>query len=195
MTTTLHKLVLREMTHGDIEAVIGVERSIYPWPWTARNFSDSLNSGYLCTVAELEGVMAGYAVMIFAPYEAHLLTIGIASGLQRQGWGSALLDALLARARQNGVRVHGRARFVRANAFFLPYPDAMYDVAFSQGFFEHFEDEAIEALLRVDAGDWTSELDGVKQFFAKFGDRLPAELHEEVEQAAKRLHQAGVASR
>ena len=55
--------------------------------------------------------------------------------------------------------------------------------------------EAIEALLRVDAGDWTSELDGVKQFFAKFGDRLPAELHEEVEQAAKRLHQAGVASR
>jgi phosphoenolpyruvate carboxykinase (GTP) len=55
--------------------------------------------------------------------------------------------------------------------------------------------ESIEALLRVDAADWTSELDGVKEFFAKFGDRLPPELHEEVEQAAKRLHQAGVASR
>jgi phosphoenolpyruvate carboxykinase (GTP) len=55
--------------------------------------------------------------------------------------------------------------------------------------------EAVEGLLRVDAGDWVTELDGVKEFFAKFGDRLPREMHEEVEQAAKRLHHAGVASR
>jgi phosphoenolpyruvate carboxykinase (GTP) len=55
--------------------------------------------------------------------------------------------------------------------------------------------EAVEGLLRVDAGDWTAELDGVKEFLAKFGDRLPRELNEEVEQAAKRLHHAGVASR
>ncbi len=55
--------------------------------------------------------------------------------------------------------------------------------------------EQVEGLLRVDAGDWTAELDGVKEFFAKFGDRLPRELHEEVEQAAKRLHHASVASR
>jgi phosphoenolpyruvate carboxykinase (GTP) len=55
--------------------------------------------------------------------------------------------------------------------------------------------EQVEGLLRVDAGDWTAELDGVKNFFAKFGNRLPRELHEEVEQAARRLHHASVASR
>lgn len=103
MNATLHKLALREMTHEDIEAVMRIERSIYPWPWTAGNFSDSLGSGYLCAVAELDGVMAGYAVMMFGPDEVHLFTIGIASRFQRQGWGSALLNALLAQARAAGA--------------------------------------------------------------------------------------------
>lgn len=103
MTASLQRLALREMTHEDIEAVMHIERSIYPWPWTRGNFSDSLDSGYLCAVAELEGAMAGYAVMMFVPYEAHLLTIGIAQEFQRQGWGSALLGALLARAREAGA--------------------------------------------------------------------------------------------
>jgi phosphoenolpyruvate carboxykinase (GTP) len=55
--------------------------------------------------------------------------------------------------------------------------------------------DAVEQLLRVDAADWTAELDGVKEFFAKFGDRLPQAMHAEVEQVAKRLQHASVASR
>lgn len=100
---TVRGLVLRDMDHGDIEQVMRIERKIYPYPWTAGNFSDSLNSGYLCTVAELDGAMAGYAVMMLAPFEAHLLTIGIAHPFQRQGWGAALLGALLKVAREAGA--------------------------------------------------------------------------------------------
>ncbi len=148
MTTTLHKLVLREMTHGDIEAVMRVERSIYPWPWTAGNFSDSLNSGYLCTVAELEGVMAGYAVMIFAPYEAHLLTIGIASGLQRQGWGSALLDALLARARQTGAeRVLLEVRPSNAAALALYRKNGFREIGIRRGYYPAGDNAREDAIV------------------------------------------------
>jgi [ribosomal protein S18]-alanine N-acetyltransferase len=96
-------LALREMGHGDIDEVMRIERSIYPYPWTAGNFADSLNSGYLCTVAELEGAMAGYAVMMMAPLETHLLTIGIAQPFQRRGWGAALLGAMLTVAREAGA--------------------------------------------------------------------------------------------
>jgi len=34
--------------------------------------------------------------------------------------------------------------------------------------------ESVEELLRVDAHDWTGELEEVKAFFGKFGDELPA---------------------
>lgn len=100
---TVRELVLREMDYMDIEDVMRIERSIYPYPWTAGNFADSLDAGYLCKVAELDGALAGYAVMMTGPFEAHLLTIGIAQPLQRQGRGSALLCAMLNLAREAGA--------------------------------------------------------------------------------------------
>lgn len=136
MITTLQKLVLREMTHEDIEAVMRIERSIYPWPWTTGNFSDSLHSGYLCTVAELGGTMAGYAVMMFAPYEAHLLTIGIAHDFQRQGWGSALLGALLQRAREAGAeRVLLEVRPSNAPALALYRKNGFTPIGLRRGYY------------------------------------------------------------
>jgi phosphoenolpyruvate carboxykinase (GTP) len=47
--------------------------------------------------------------------------------------------------------------------------------------------EAIEELLRVDAEDWEQELADTKEFFGKFGDRLPGELRQEHDQLARRL--------
>jgi phosphoenolpyruvate carboxykinase (GTP) len=47
--------------------------------------------------------------------------------------------------------------------------------------------EAVEELLRVDAEDWEQELADTKEFFGKFGDRLPGELRQEHDQLARRL--------
>jgi phosphoenolpyruvate carboxykinase (GTP) len=47
--------------------------------------------------------------------------------------------------------------------------------------------EAIEELLRVNADDWQPELADTKQFFDKFGDRLPRELLEEHRRLAQRF--------
>jgi phosphoenolpyruvate carboxykinase (GTP) len=54
--------------------------------------------------------------------------------------------------------------------------------------------ETAEELLRVDLGDWEQELADTKEFFHKFGDRLPREIGEEHEKLARRLGRtAGVA--
>jgi phosphoenolpyruvate carboxykinase (GTP) len=45
----------------------------------------------------------------------------------------------------------------------------------------------IEELLRVNPDDWQSELDDTRQFFDKFGARLPREMREEHERLASRL--------
>lgn len=59
-----------------------------------------------------------------------------------------LSEQVLERAARNNRRFHGRAHFVAGDAFTLSeHGDQSFDVAVSQGFFEHFEDDAIIALM------------------------------------------------
>ncbi len=51
-------------------------------------------------------------------------------------------------------------------------------------------DEALNELLRVNPQDWEPELEDSKQFFAKFGERLPREIREEHEKLARRFQRA-----
>ena len=54
----------------------------------------------------------------------------------------------------------------------------------------HIPPEALGNLLAVNPEDWQGELEDTKQFFAKFGDRLPQELLEEHRRLAQRLETA-----
>ncbi len=47
--------------------------------------------------------------------------------------------------------------------------------------------EAVDELLRVNRTDWQPELEDTKQFFEKFGARLPQEIRDEHEKLAHRL--------
>ena len=51
-------------------------------------------------------------------------------------------------------------------------------------------DEALNELLSVNPEDWEPELEDSKQFFAKFGKRLPREISEEHEKLARRFQRA-----
>ena len=48
-------------------------------------------------------------------------------------------------------------------------------------------DEAMSELLRVNPEDWEQEMVDTKEFFGKFGERLPREIREEHEKLAKRF--------
>ena len=48
-------------------------------------------------------------------------------------------------------------------------------------------EEDIANLLKVDVDGWLSELPGIEEFYAKFGDRLPAELTNQVNALRERL--------
>jgi len=51
----------------------------------------------------------------------------------------------------------------------------------------------VEDLMRVDPEDWEQELIDIKEFFQKFGDRLPRELNVEHENLSRRLAPSQVA--
>ena len=89
----------RRMVPVDLDAVMAIEKVIYPHPWTRGNFADSLVAGYHCWMREVAGEIIGYAVVAIAVGEAHLLNISIASARQRRGYGRELLAFLLKLAR------------------------------------------------------------------------------------------------
>lgn len=90
---------IRRMLMTDLDAVVAIEREVFLFPWTRGNFSDSIDSGYHCLVLEQNGHLFGYGVMIIGPEEAHLLTLSVAAGSQRKGWGEKLLQHFICIAR------------------------------------------------------------------------------------------------
>ena len=93
----------RRMIAPDLDAVVAIENTIYPHPWTRGNFADSIAAGYHCWVVECAGEMAGYTVVMIAPGEAHLLNLSVAAPWQRRGIGREALSFVARLARDYGV--------------------------------------------------------------------------------------------
>jgi phosphoenolpyruvate carboxykinase (GTP) len=54
--------------------------------------------------------------------------------------------------------------------------------------------ESLDELLSVKGDDWAPELEDSKEFFNKFGERLPRELREEHERLSNRFRRGAAAS-
>ena len=95
---------LRPMREGDVDAVIAIERSAYPFPWTPGIFHDCLRAGYPAWVLQDDAGIYGYGVLSVAAGEAHLLNVCIQPRLQGRGHGRRLLRALMRIARGEGAQ-------------------------------------------------------------------------------------------
>jgi [ribosomal protein S18]-alanine N-acetyltransferase len=89
----------RRMRATDLSEVAHLEKSLYAFPWSLGNFRDSVNAGYDCwTVTHGEAVV-GYAILMIALDEAHLLNLAIASEWHNQGIGRDFLKHMVEVAR------------------------------------------------------------------------------------------------
>jgi ribosomal-protein-alanine N-acetyltransferase len=95
---------IRRMVLSDLDSVVAIEREVFLFPWTRGNFSDSISSGYHCLVLDLSGHLFGYGVMTIGAEETHLLTLSIAAGSQRKGWGERLLRYFIQIAKEQRAR-------------------------------------------------------------------------------------------
>jgi ribosomal-protein-alanine acetyltransferase len=90
------------MSEADLDMVSELESDVAAFPWTRGHFADCLKAGYSAWVLKVGEVIAGYAVLMMALDEGHLLNIGIATPFQHRGLGARLLEHVLARTRQSG---------------------------------------------------------------------------------------------
>ena len=88
-------LQLRDMMLMDLDAVLRIEQQVQSYPWTRGNFSDSLEHGHICKAYVDIDEIIGYAILMPAVDEVHLLDICIAADFQRNGLGKKLLKDML----------------------------------------------------------------------------------------------------
>ncbi len=99
------QLHYRRMRMADLAEVAHLEKSLYAFPWSLGNFRDSVTAGYDCwTITHGEAVI-GYAVLMVALDEAHLLNFAVAADWQNQGIGRGFLKHIIEVARLAGCQI------------------------------------------------------------------------------------------
>ncbi len=91
--------VLGQLTAADVFRVLDMERRCHLFPWTEHMIRDSLEGEHLNLAGFLEDLLVGYAFMMSALDEMHLLSLTIDVPWQGRGWGRYLLEAVMERAR------------------------------------------------------------------------------------------------
>lgn len=90
----------RLMQEDDLTAVVNIEQAAYQFPWSESIFRDCLQAGYACWIMELDHKLMGYAVLLTAVGECHILNLCIHPALQGKGYGRRLLNKMLDYAKE-----------------------------------------------------------------------------------------------
>lgn len=93
----------RPMQEGDLEAVLGIERDAYRFPWSPGIFQDCLHVGYSCWVMTVDERVVGYGILSIAAGECHVLNVCVAGEWQGAGLGRAIMEHLMAVAAGHGA--------------------------------------------------------------------------------------------
>ncbi len=96
---------IRRLSYPDLPQVIGIERRVFPTPWSLAMFVLELSkSSGICLAAVRDGRLVGY--LICSRYDTvwHVMNIAIDSNQQRMGLASALLAELYERVEDPAAR-------------------------------------------------------------------------------------------
>lgn len=95
-------LTFRTMNRTDLKQVMDIEVQAYSHPWTMGIFRDCLRL-HRCWVAEQAESIVGYAVLMMAPGESHVLNVCVKPDQQRKGIGRELLRLMMQESEKSGV--------------------------------------------------------------------------------------------
>jgi ribosomal-protein-alanine N-acetyltransferase len=93
----------RMMQEEDLPAVMEIECSVYPFPWTRQIFVDCLRVGYICQLCEEGGEIVGYSIVSTGAGDAHILNLCIATEKQNKGYGRKMMQQALVNVRDYKV--------------------------------------------------------------------------------------------
>ena len=100
-----NKFVFREISLGDLDGIVQIERAVNPFPWGEEALRDTIASSGHHFMSLREGRAVGFLLSSFVLDEAQLLLIGVSPDWQGVGVGGQLLKELINRSRDQGRKL------------------------------------------------------------------------------------------
>lgn len=100
-----NKFVFREISLGDLDGIVQIERAVNPFPWGEEALRDTIASSGHHLMSLREGRAVGFLLSNFVLDEAQLLLIGVSPDWQGVGVGGQLLKELINRSRDQGRKL------------------------------------------------------------------------------------------
>lgn len=96
-------VLIRRMTHADLEQVIAIDQVSFTLPWPQRSFQYELDENFVsrCWVVEVDGRIAAMMVGWMMLDEMHVATIATHPDFRGRGIGKRILVHALCRARDD----------------------------------------------------------------------------------------------
>ncbi|MDQ6620295.1 MAG: ribosomal protein S18-alanine N-acetyltransferase [Pseudomonadota bacterium] len=155
-TAPAQEIRWRPLRPGDLAYVAALEAQIHAAPWSQRNFRDAIEAGYSAWLAEREGRVVAYGVLMLAPGEAQILNISVIHDARREGLGRTLLRRFVDDARHFGAeQVFLEVRVSNAPAIALYLSESFVPVARRKAYYparasDDFREDALVMRLALD---------------------------------------------
>ena len=97
-----NKFVFREISLGDLDGIVQIERAVNPFPWGEEVLRDTIVSSGHHLMSFREGRAVGFLLSNFVLDEAQLLLICVSPDWQGVGVGGQLLKEFINRSQDQG---------------------------------------------------------------------------------------------
>jgi ribosomal-protein-alanine N-acetyltransferase len=145
-------MTIRRARVADVDAMHAIELATFSDPWSRVGFRDTILGDRGLTVVAVDAAQAlvGFAVLLTAADEAEIANLAVARGERRRGVGAALLDHLVAAAREAGCRtVHLDVRESNAAALALYATRGFVEVARRRAYYRKPDEDAVVMRLAL----------------------------------------------
>ena len=136
---------IRPAVEADLARICELERECFSLPWTREQLAGRLaGDGRLLLTARIDGVLAGYMGLDYVLDEGYVANVCTAPEFRRRGVGGALVDAVVARARELGLSfVTLEARASNAPAIALYAKKGFETAGIRPGYYERPREDAV----------------------------------------------------
>ncbi len=138
---------LRPVAREDLPTLMEIESQVSPFPWTAKQFSDSIK-GHQGVVLVKSDEIVSYLFFYRILDQAELLNIAVAPDFQGHGLGSRLLKYCLDQLREYTQHLHLEVRASNFPAIALYLRNGFKQVGERRGYYRD-GDSSEDALLMV----------------------------------------------
>ena len=130
--------ILKRLTEDELPAVAELESLCFSEPWSVNSLrllttSDAI--GFVCIDG---GHAVAYGGMLYAPFEGQITNVAVAPDARRQGFGRAILEALIHDANEKGLeQISLEVRESNEAAIALYQSFGFYTAGVRKNFYKH----------------------------------------------------------